>query len=206
MLIQKLFYGVKRNYMSVGDYMKKYAVYKGKTGYYYYEYYETPDDIKGTSFENMIPEYRFPVVLDGNGGYYHFDKDAEYTFVEIIESDEEFPLPLEKMFFKNDKDFKLGWISPEGDTYSCDYTGHTKAAKAIAANFFPKTRYYERSIGKAGWIKVIDSWDGTEQSHGQFVYSLSGKITSRQADKLFDLGLYDNPEVQQMLKESQDNL
>ena len=111
------------------------------------------------------------------------------------------------MFSKTTKISSLAGSLPTGDTYSCDYTGYTKAAKSNCRKIFPeKFRYYERAIGKAGWIKVIDSWDGTEQKHGQFVYSLSGKLTNRQADKLFDLGLYDNPEVQQMFEENQDNL
>ena len=32
----------------------------------------------------------------------------------------------------------------------------------------------------------------------------SGKITNRQADKLFDLGLYENPEVQKLINDCQD--
>lgn len=183
--------------------MKKYAVYKGDNGYYCYEYCDTPESLKGTSFENIITEDRLPVVLDGQGGYYHFDPKKDFAFQEIIETDKESPLPLEKMFFKNDENFKLGWMSPDGDTYSCDYTGHAKAAKAIAMKFLPQTQYYERALGRAGWIKIIDSWDGTQRMHSQFVYSASGKITNRQADKLFDLGLYDNPEVRKLIDDCQ---
>ena len=180
--------------------MKKYAIYKGETGYYYYEYCDTMKSLEGSSFENIITQERLPVVLDGKGGYFPFDGDTDPNFTEIIESDEEYPLPVEKMFFKNDENFKLGWLSPDGDTYSCDYTGHTKAAKALASKFFPKTEYYERALGRAGWIKIIDSWDGTQRKHGQYVYSMSGKITNRQADKLFDLGLYNNPEVKSIIE------
>ena len=184
--------------------MKKYAIYKGENGYYFYRYCDTMASLEGSSFEDIITEDRLPVVLDGKGGYYHFDPKDDFAFVEIIESDEEYPLPLEKMFFKNDKNFKLGWISPDGDTYSCDYYGHTKAAIVLAKKFCPETKYYERALGRAGWIKVIDSWDGTQRTHGQFVYSMSGNITNRQADKLFDLGLYENPEVKKMIEDCQD--
>ncbi len=184
--------------------MKKYAIYKGNTGYYYYEYCDTLESLQGSSFENIITEDKLPVVLDGKGGYYHFDKDDDYAFVEIIESDKEYPLPVEKMFFKNDENFQLGWISPDGDTYSCDYYGHDKAAKALAAKFCPGKTRYETALGKAGWIKIIDSWDGTARTHGQFVYSFSGKITNRQADKLFDLGLYENPEVRKLIDDCED--
>ena len=184
--------------------MRKYAVYKSKTGFYCYEYHDTLESLEGTMFGSIIREEQLPVCLDGKGGYYHF-KDDDYNFVEIIESDKEDPLPLEKMFFKNDEDFKLGWMSPDGDTYSCDFTGHTKAAIMICKKYFPHARLPERTLGKAGWLKIIDSWDGTERQHGQFVYSLTGRLTNRQADRLFDLGLYNNPEVKEMLGSSEND-
>ena len=184
--------------------MKKYAIYKGENGYYFYRYCDTMASLEGSSFEDIITEDRLPVVLDGKGGYYHFDPKDDFAFVEIIESDEEYPLPLEKMFFKNDKNFKLGWISPDGDTYSCDYTNHTKCAQALADKFFPDAKLPEVALGRAGWLKIIDSWDGIQRTHSQFVYSLSGKITKRQADKLFDLGLYKNEQVQRLIKECED--
>ncbi len=183
--------------------MKKFAIYRSETGFYYYRYCDTVESLKGTGFE-YIGEDRLPVVLDGKGGYYHFTEE-DFGFVEIIESDKEVPLPVEKLYFKNDENFKLGWMTPDGDTYSCDYTSHAKAAVLLADKFFPGNKYPERALGKAGWLKIIDSWDGTERQHGQFVYSLSGKITKRQADKLFDLGLYDNEEVRRLLRDCQND-
>lgn len=182
---------------------KKYAIYKSETGYYYYEYCETLESLKGTKFDGIVPEDKLPVVLDGSGGYYHFTED-DYMFEKIVES-EGCPLKLEQMYFKNMEDFKLGWMSPDGDTYSCDYTSHTKAAIMIAEKFFGKVKYPERTLGKAGWLKIIDSWDGTQREHGQFVYSLTGKVTKRQADRLFDLGLYKNEEVKKMIDECEHN-
>lgn len=179
--------------------MRKFAIYKAETGYYYLDYYDSLEALADTKFANIINEDQLPVVLDGKGGYYRFTKN-EYGFVKIIETEDEIPLSLEQMFFKNDEKFKLGWISPEGDTYSCDFTGHSKAAVMIARKFIPNAKYPERALGKAGWLKVIDSWNGTERKHGQYVYSLSGKITGRQADKLYDLGLYNNEEVMEMIK------
>ena len=107
------------------------------------------------------------------------------------------------MYFKNDANFKLGWMSPDGDTYSCNYTGHEKCAKMLAYYFFPGARIPERALGRAGWLKIIDSWNGTQRQHRQFVYSLSGRLTKHQADRLFDLGLYGNQEVQEMLRDSE---
>ncbi|HAG04188.1 MAG TPA: hypothetical protein DCG28_02000 [Lachnospiraceae bacterium] len=181
----------------------RYAVYKGKTGYYCYEFVEDMSRINGTDYEGTVTEDKLPVILDGNGGFYKFSID-DPDFVKFIESDKKYPLPVELMYFKNDKDFKLGWISPDGDTYSCDYTNHTKCAQALADKFFPDAKLPEVALGRAGWLKIIDSWDGIQRTHSQFVYSLSGKITKRQADKLFDLGLYKNEQVQRLIKECED--
>lgn len=184
--------------------MKKYAIYKAETGYYYYEYLDSPEQLSDTVFADIISEDQLPVVLDGSGGFFHFD-EKDYNFVRIMESDRQCPLPLDMLYFKNDPEFKLGWMSPDGDTYSCSYTGHTKAASAIAAEFFPGAELPERTLGKAGWLKIIDSWNGTERTHSQFVYSLTGKITKRQADKLFDLGLYNNEEVKNLINDCENN-
>ena len=178
--------------------MKKFAIYKSETGFYYYRYFDTMEQLDGTGLENIVTPDKMPVVADDKGGFFRFNPN-DYNFSEIIETDKEYPLALEKMFFKNHENFKLGWISPDGDTYSCEYTGHQKCAGMIAHKFFPNSRYPERTLGKAGWLKIIDSWNGTEREHGQFVYSMNGKITNRQINKLFDLGLYNNPEVQELL-------
>ncbi|EGC03609.1 conserved domain protein [Ruminococcus albus 8] len=184
--------------------MKKYAVYKSSAGYYCNEYHDTLETLKGTPFETMVKEEQLPVVLDGKGGYYRFKED-DYNFVKVIESDKKYPLPLEKMFFKNSDSFKLGWMSPQGDTYSCDYYNHNRCAIMLADRFIPGAKFPERALGKAGWIKIIDSWDGMQRQHGQFVYSLTGRITKQQADKLFDIGLYFNEEVQQLIKDCEDD-
>ena len=184
--------------------MKKYAVYGFPTGEYCYRYADTMDDLAGTGFEELITEEQLPVVFDGRGGYFRFRED-DHSFRRIIESDKEYPLELEEMFKLNDPDFKLGWISPDGDTYSCAFTNHNKCAKMIAMKYYPGARFPERTLDKNGWLQVMDSWDGTQQHHGQFVYAEKGFITKRQADKLFDLGLYNNSEVQQMIKDSEND-
>ena len=181
--------------------MKKYAIFRSPTGLYYHEYIDTLEKLEETEFAGLVTEEQLPIVLDDAGGYFRFEF-GNYRFVKIIESDEEVPLKLEEMFYKNDPDFKLGWISPGGDTYSCTFTNHNKCAKMLARKFFPKSEYPETSLLKAGWIKVIDSWDGSERRHGQFVHSGSGRITKRQADTLFDLGLYNNDEVKELIRAS----
>ena len=182
--------------------MKKYAVYQSETGYYYYEYCDSLEQLKDTPFEAMVNAEQLPVVLDGAGGYFHFNPN-DFNFDRLIESDEKYPLPVEQCFFKNSDQFKLGWMSPDGDTYSCNFTNHLKCASMLAEINFSATRLPETVLGNAGWIKIIDSWNGVERQHGQFVYSLNGTLTKRQADKLFDLGLYYNPEVQKMISYSE---
>lgn len=183
---------------------KKYAVYKSATGSYCYHYVDVPEALVGTGYEGIISEEQLPVVFDGRGGYYHF-RESEYGFLRIIESDKEQPLELEEMFDKNSPDFKLGWISPEGDTYSCSFTNHSKCAKMIAEKFYPDSKYYETELDRRGWLQVIDSWNGTEQKHGQFVFTDKGRITSKQANKLYDLGLYENEEVVKLIKDSEND-
>ena len=145
--------------------MKKYAVYRSPTGLYCYDYIDRVEDLKDTGFEDIITEEQLPIVLDGTGGYFRFEF-GDFRFVKIIESDEEFPLKLEDMFYKNDPHFKLGWMSPDGDTYSCSYTNHNKCAIMLARKFFPKSKYPETALERAGWLKIIDSWDGTSREHG----------------------------------------
>lgn len=114
----------------------KYAIYSSETGLNYFEYHESLESLKGTKFDGIITEDKLPVVLDGKGGYFKFDKD-DFRFEKLVESDG-CPLRLEQMYYKNLDDFKLGWMSPDGDTYSCDYTSHTKAAIKIAEKYLPR--------------------------------------------------------------------
>lgn len=179
--------------------MKKFAIYRAETGYYYQELIENLEQLEGNELAALIGEDMLPVVLDGSGGYHRFNAD-DFNFDRIVESDKECPLRVEQMYFKNHESFRLGWMSPDGDTYSCSYTNHMKAAGHLAEKFCPGTKFPERALGKAGWLKIIDSWNGTERKHSQFVYSISGNITKRQADRLFDLGLYENEEVQNLIR------
>ena len=185
-------------YKQVVKKLKKYAIYKSETGYYYYDYIDNMESLKGTGFEEIIDEEKLPVILDGRGGYFRFNS-ADFGFVEVLETDKVPPLPIEKMFFKNHEGFKLGWMSPEGDTYSCSYTNHNKCASFLAKKFYPNSRFPETALERAGWLKIIDSWDGTAKTHGQYVHSDSGRITRKQADRLFDLGLYNNAEVKKLI-------
>lgn len=183
--------------------MKKYAVFQTKNGQYYYRYADTLEALEGSGFEKIITEEQLPVVLDNKGGYFKFNP-SDANFVEVIETASENPLPLERMFYRNSPDFKLGWISPDGDSYSCSFTNHSKCAEMLAQKYYPNERFPETALLRKGWIKVIDSWNGRDRQHGQFVYSETGYITQKAADKLYDLGLYDKPEVRK-LRESSEN-
>ena len=193
-------YHPKKGATCVGN-MKKYAIYKAETGYNYYIYCDTEQALEENGYAGRVDPEQLPVVLDRDNSFFRFTPN-DYGFVEVIESAKEVPLPLEMLYFKNDPNFKLGWMSPDGDTYSCDFTGHTKAAEMIARKFYPDAKYPERTLGRAGWLKIIDSWDGVRRQHGQFVYSFSGKMTRRQFDILFDMGLIDNKEVKQLIADS----
>ena len=183
--------------------MKKNAVFQTENGQYYYRYADTLEALDGSGFENIITEEQLPVVLDNKGGYFRFNPN-DRNFVEVIESASENPLPLERMFYRNSPKFTLGWISPEGDSYSCSFTNHSKCAEMLAKKYYPNERFPESALLRKGWIKVIDSWIGKDRQHGQFVYSETGYITQKAADKLYDLGLYDKPEVKK-LRESSEN-
>ena len=77
--------------------------------------------------------------------------------------------------------------------------------KMIVEKFYPDSKYPETELDRQGWLQVIDSWNGTEQHHGQFVFTDRGIITQKQADKLFDLGLYYNEEVQKILGDDKED-
>ena len=102
--------------------MQKYAVYKTETGQYCYRYADSLQQLSGTGFEDLVREDQLPIVLDDRGGYFQFDPN-DHHFVEVIESDKKFPLPLDRMFKHNDPAFQLGWISPDGETYSLRIVG-----------------------------------------------------------------------------------
>ena len=183
--------------------MKKYAVYKSDTGDYYYDYADTVEALEGSGFEEIITEDMLPVVFDGRGGYFRFNP-RDYNFVELIETDKIPPLPLERMYNVNSPKFKLGWISPDGDTYSCGYTSHNRCAEMIVAKYYKAVPLPELKLHQYGWIQVIDSWKGARRQGGQYVHSEFSTLTRKQADKLYELGLYDRPEVQDLIKICED--
>ena len=178
--------------------MNKFAIYRSGIGMYYYKYIDTLEALAGSGFEEIITEEQLPVVLDDAGGYFKFNAE-DHQFVKLAETEDDVPLTLEQMFSMDPDKFKLGWVSPDGDLYSCSYTNHNKCAEMLAAKFFPDAKYPELALGRKGWIKVIDSWDGKSRKHGQYVYSDNGRLTRRQADRLFDLGLYKNAEVKKLI-------
>lgn len=179
--------------------MKKFAIFKSKVGEYFRLYADTMESLAGSGFEDIITEEQLPVVLDGSGGYSTFDP-KEPTFVEIIETEKDVPLSLERMYPVNSPDFRLGWVAPNGDTYACNYYSHDKCAAMIVEKYYPLSRFPESTLFRKGWVQIIDSWDGVQRKHGQYVHAEYGKITKKQADKLYDLGLYNNSEVRELIK------
>lgn len=181
----------------------KYAIYKNKIGLRAVEYADTKEAIKGLPY---IKEECLPVIINRVGGYtsFNLEYEKENGFLEIIEvSENEEPLTREQMYPKNSPDFDCGWINPEGDTFHTGPEGHLASAEVICRELGVSTYQEERYLEEQGWVKVTRSWiDG---KHDKRVYAEKFRITKRQADTLFDLGLWEVDYVPCMIDLSEDD-
>lgn len=168
----------------------KYAIYqRGTVGLYAVEYADTKDAIRHFPY---IKEESLPVIINRAGGYTSFIEEIEKKngFLRIIEIDDnEEPLTREEMYPKNSSLFEFGWISPEGDSFATPHEGHYRSAEALCKEFGYKGYNSERILEEKGWVKVTGSWRGGNLEKAVYVEDCF--ITKKQADKLFDLGLYD---------------
>ena len=122
----------------------------------------------------------FPIAMNSFGGWHHVDLDDE-DVIEVFESDEEPTLNLEEIYPKNFPGITYGWLSPELDTYSCDFMEHWSCAKFICNTFD-----YEDSgatipdevLLNRGWIKL----------DGKTWFGLFDKITDKQLLWVLDTG------------------
>ncbi|MDF2879454.1 MAG: hypothetical protein K0R54_11 [Clostridiaceae bacterium] len=138
------------------------------------------------------------------GGYTSFNLENEKKegFLEIIEiEDDKEPLTREQMYPKNSKDFEYGWISPEGDTYNTGHEGHSRSADVICEELWGYSYHGERDLEDKGWLKVTGSWDRGKLKKA--VYSKDYYITKKQADTLFDIGLWEIESVKFMIRKSE---
>lgn len=179
----------------------KYAIYKNKIGLRAVEYADTKEAIKDLPY---IKASYLPVIINNAGGYTSFDMkyEKEHGFQEIIEVDKDTePLTREQRYPKNSLEFEYGWISPEGDTYNTGYEGHLHAADAIREEMGFNSYHGERELEDNGWIKVTGSWN--KGILEKAIYVKDFYITKKQADTLFDLGLYETSYVPSMVHRSE---
>ena len=186
----------------------KYAIYKGKVGLYAKEYFDSinPDlfERRGVLGWQRIKQEDLPIVVNAAGGRCSF-YPVEDNFLEIKEVDEDQePLTLEQQFPKNAEDFFYGWISPDGDTYNTGHEGHSRCADLLCDEMGIDTYSGERYLEENGWVKTMREAPYTpENSRKRTFYVKDLFLTKKQADKLFDIGLWENDEVQIMLESSQ---
>lgn len=179
----------------------KYAIYKNKIGLYAVEYADTKEAIKHYPY---IKVSYLPVIINRMGGYTSFNAEYEKErgFVEIIEVNEnEEPLTREQQYPKNTSEFEYGWISPEGDTYNTGHEGHSRSAEAICKELGLSSYNAEMALEEKGWVKVTGSWNSGVLEKA--IYVKDFYITKKQADPLFDLGLWDVGYVPAYIKNSE---
>lgn len=121
-----------------------------------------------------------PIVMNNLGGF-HTHKPTKHDVVSIVERHTKPLISVYRQYPYNSRAFRTGWISPDCNTFSCDYMGHLKLAVQITEELYglydcatPDDELFER-----GWIKVsnkraVFNWD---------------KITDKQAERLQDWGI-----------------
>lgn len=170
----------------------KYVIYKNKIGLRATEYADTEESIKHYPY---IDAKNLPVIINSRGGYssFHLEYEKENGFLEIIEVDDEAePLTREQMYPKNSPDFEYGWIDRDGNTYNTGHEGHSVSAYYLCKEYGLKDYNYERVLEEAGWAKVTAHWDEGVLKKDVFISSDDNFfITKKQADTLFDLGLWE---------------
>lgn len=165
----------------------KYAIFKGAVGLYSWRYIDDPHELKNYPY---IDESSLPVIVNRMGGYHSFDLRYEKDFLEIrvVEDDKE-PLTREERYPKNSPDFEYGWIDLDGNTYNTGYEGHYRCAVCLCDELGLDVPFPERKIEEMGYVKITRLFGEKKV----FVENLL--ITKKQADTLFDLGLYELDDV-----------
>lgn len=116
-------------------------------------------------------EYENGICYNRYGGRHSYYKQDGDIFAEANDWED-----LDWSFLI-DNASDLGWISPDGTFYGCDYRRHADVAKL----FFKKD---ERQLEEEGWVKVfMDSW-----RHEKEWFSDKAMITDAQKITLEKLG------------------
>ena len=181
----------------------KYAIYQSKVGLYACEYADTQKAIK--PYPYIKNEY-LPVIINNNGGYSRFDKEYEKKngFLKIITiADDAEPLTREQRYPKNSAQFEYGWIDTEGNTYNTGFEGHYRAAEAITEELGLRNYSPEDTLERLGWVKITAHWlNGVLQK--DVMMGPPYFITKKQADILFDQGLWENRNAKCFIESSEE--
>ena len=133
------------------------------------------DAIKKYGEENVMP-----IVMNDLGGY-HTHKPTAPDVVAIVERATKPCISVYIQYPYNRRTFETGWISPDCNTFSCDYMGHYKLADKIASELYgcDDLCTADDFLLDRGWIKV---------NHKRAVFDWE-KINDRQAEYLKDRGI-----------------
>ena len=183
----------------------KWAIFRGSYGLFAIEYLDNLYEVKKKY--PYIREDALPVLVNASGGYTSFSKDYNgnefIKIIKICEDDE--PLTREERYPKNSDKFHYGWISPNGDTYTCGFESHIDCAYAICDELFPNEYIgnAEYHLEELGWIKISRPVPyNYENLNKQAVYftSLTRKLTKKQINTLVALNLQDDPYIAWRIK------
>lgn len=142
----------------------KFGVFKSiNDGLFVCQIFETYEEIKSDYLLNsMYAKYGesiLPLRVNQRGGWCTISNDDKP--VRIIESDTWPKLSLEEVFPKNNDKFRYGWVSPECDTYSCEYMEHAECASKICEAFgYPsiidgRINAPDDILIQKGWAKIM---------------------------------------------------
>ena len=109
------------------------------------------------AIDQYVVDSMMPIVMNKLGGY-HTHRPDEPDVVDIIESYDWPDLKVWEVYPRNRKDFKTGWISPTGDTDSCDVFDHVDCAMKIASQLYGEhvRNLADDFLLKTGWFKATN--------------------------------------------------
>ena len=130
------------------------------------------DDLIGAEFGDEIHLY------NQFGGYHYHKLAREDKFISVPHWDD---LPWKDVLIKPNA--LLGWISPSGEFFGCDYRDHEKVAEYVLNSS-------ERELEKQGWVKIY-ACDGLQWYHENFRPTEEQKRVLREKGFELDENLFD---------------
>ena len=94
------------------------------------------DDLIGAEFGDEIRLY------NAYGGFHYHRLSREDKFISASSWND---LPWEEVYLKPNS--KLGWLSPSGEFFGCDYRDHDNLATYVLG-------FSERELESKGWVKI----------------------------------------------------